>query len=130
MCIFLSRNGAVLYKYIEPIQTRNTDAHKLQHPVGRLIKTLFSHFSYGIYHGFVVIYHNLQATTTPSRFGLDLVQIHLPVNAGERESGWCLVVAGPMTFSPQPDLAGWGRSILPRQPFLVWPSGTGKGLAA
>ena len=44
-----------------------------------------------IYHGFVVIHHNLQATTTPSRFGLDLVQIHLPVNAGERESGWCLV---------------------------------------
>ena len=91
MYISIFRNVAVLSKDIGTIQTRTSDAHKLQHPVGRLIKTLFSHFSYGIYHGFVVIYHNLQATTTPSRFGLDLVQIHLPVNAGERESGWRLV---------------------------------------
>ena len=122
MCIFLSRNGAVLYKDIGPIQTRNTDAHKLQHPVGRLIKSLFSHFNYGIYHGFVVIHHNLQATTTPSIMVSTWFRFTCLWMLARERVGGAWLVAGPMTFSHQPDLAGQGLSILPRQPFLVWPS--------
>ena len=66
MYISIFRNVAVLSKDIGTIQTRNSDAHKLQHLVGRLINTCVPHFNYGLYLGFVVILHNLQASTTPS----------------------------------------------------------------
>ena len=119
-CIYLSSGMWLFYP-----KTLEQYRHELQTHTNYNIllegwsKLCVSHFNYGIYHGLVVIHHNLQATTTPSimvptRFRFTC----LWMLARERVGGAWLV-AGPMTFFHQPDLAGQGRPTLPRQPFLA-----------
>ena len=130
-CAYFSPGMELFYtktldQYRHEIQT-NTNYNILLEDWSKLC---VSHFNYGIYHGLVVIHHNLQATTTPSRMVPTWFRFTCLWMLARERVGGAWLVAGPMTFFHQPDLAGQGRPTLPRQPFLVWPSGTGKGLAA
>ena len=66
-CIYLSSGMWLFYP-----KTLEQYRHELQTHTNYNIllegwsKLCVSHFNYGIYHGLVVIHHNLQATTTPS----------------------------------------------------------------